>query len=107
LVFADSQGGELVVPCQWETVTEGDAERIATLKLDLLSSEHDKARLLIIAEAIDPGARQLLDRHNISWREIPRKELCQFLDEQGDPNLSDFISARNGLNPPPSYRQGR
>lgn len=106
LVFADNQGGELAVACQWETVTESDVERIATLKLDLLSSEHNKARLMVVAETIDPGVRQLLEREGISWREIPRNELCSFLDEQGDANLSEFISARNGLNPPPSYPPG-
>jgi len=106
LVFADGQGGELVVPCQWEAVTESDVERIAALKRDLLSSEHDKARLMVVAETIDAGIRQLLDRDGISWREIPRNELCQFLDEQGAPDLSEFISAKNGLNPPPPYRPG-
>ena len=103
LVFADNQGGELVVACQWDKVTGNDVERIATLKPETLSSEHETHRLMVVAETIDPAVRHLLDRDGISWRELPRDELCHFLDEEGDVKLSEFISAKKGLNPPPSY----
>jgi len=94
-VFASDQGGELVVACQWEQVTERDGERITTLKRDLLSSENGKTRLMVVSTSIDSAVRQLLDQEAISWREIPRKEFCHFLSEVGDLNLSELFLTKN------------
>ncbi len=95
LVFASDQGGELVVACQWEQVTERDGERITTLKRDLLSSENGKTRLMVVSTSIDSAVRQLLDQEAISWREIPRKEFRHFLSEEGDLNLSELFLTKN------------
>jgi 2-polyprenyl-6-methoxyphenol hydroxylase-like FAD-dependent oxidoreductase len=94
-VFASDQGGELVVACQWEQVTERDGERITTLKRDLLSSENGKTRLMVVSTSIDSAVRQLLDQEAISWREIPRKEFRHFLSEEGDLNLSELFLTKN------------
>jgi hypothetical protein len=95
LVFAADQGGELVVACQWEPITERDGERITTLKRDLLSSEHGNTRLMVVALGIDPAVRQVLDREGISCRWIGWGELCRFLDEHGERKLSEVFKTRN------------
>src|SRR5271157_761753 len=91
LVFAADQGGELVAACQWEPVTERDAERITTLKRDLLLSEHGRTRLIVVTTGIDPAVVQILDREGILCRGIGWGELCRFLDGQGDRNLSELF----------------
>jgi hypothetical protein len=95
LVFAADQGSDLVVACQWEPVTKRDAERITALKRDLLSSEHGKTRLMVVANGIDPAAVQILDWEGISCRWIGWGELCGFLDEQGERKLSEVFKTRN------------
>ena len=97
LTFADSQGGELVVACQWDTVTDRDVERITTLKRDLLPSEHGEARLMLVTRNIDSAVRQFLDQEGISWWEIPWEELRRFLQEERDVNLSEIFLPKNGL----------
>ena len=94
LVFA-AQGGELVVACQGVPVTERDVERITTLKRDLLASEPGKTRLMVVTTGIDPAVGQVLEREGILRREIGLKELCRFLDEQGDRNLSELFKTEN------------
>jgi len=93
-VFA-AQGGELVVACQGVPVTERDVERITALKRDLLASEHGKTRLMVVTTGIDPAVGQVLEREGILRREIGLKELCRFLDEQGDRNLSELFVTKS------------
>jgi hypothetical protein len=91
LIFADSQGVELAVACQWEPVTERDVERIKGLERDLLSRENGRTRLVVVTTNIDPAVQQLLERASISWREIPSGRLHQFLNDERDLDLSEVF----------------
>ena len=90
-----AQGGELVVACQGVPVTERDVERITALKRDFLASEPGKTRLMVVTTGIDPAVGQVLEREGILRREIGLKELCRFLDEQGDRNLSELFVTKS------------
>lgn len=93
LLFKDSFGRRLIVELKAGPIKDEHIGQIMSYEGSLLSHENPDLRIMLIGMRVPPNIRRSLDHHGIAWKEISITALIKYLNEAGEANLLDSLSA--------------